>query len=38
MNIRSIRSRFDELVLLLNTNDLNFDMVVLSETWLDNDL
>lgn len=37
MNIRSIRSHFDELVLLLNTYTLNFDIIVLSETWLDYD-
>lgn len=37
MNIRSIRLLFDELMLLLNTNSLNFDIVVLTETWLDYD-
>lgn len=37
MNIRSIISHFDELVLLLNTYALNFDIIVLSETWLDYD-
>lgn len=37
MNIKSIRSHFDELVLLLNTYTLNVDIIVLSETWLDYD-
>lgn len=37
MNIRSIRSHFDELVLLLNTYALYFDKIILSETWLDYD-
>lgn len=37
MNVRSIRLHFDELMLLLNTNSLNFDIIVLTETWLDYD-
>lgn len=37
MNIRSIRRHFDELVLLLNTYTLSFDIIVLCETWPDYD-
>lgn len=37
MNIRSIRRHFDELVLLLDTYTLSFDIIVLCETWLDYD-
>lgn len=34
LNIRSIFANFDELVLLLNSNNSNFDIIVLTETWL----
>lgn len=37
MNIRSIMRHFDELVLLLDTYTLGFDIIVLCETWLDYD-
>lgn len=34
LNIRSIFANFDELVLLLNSSNSNFDIIVLTETWL----
>ncbi|KAF0747865.1 Uncharacterized protein FWK35_00020961 [Aphis craccivora] len=34
LNIRSIFENFDELVLMLNSNNSNFDIIVLTETWL----
>lgn len=34
LNIRSIFANFDELVLMLNSNNSNFDIIVLTETWL----
>lgn len=34
LNIRSIFANFDELVLMLDSNDSNFDIIVLTETWL----
>jgi len=34
LNIRSIRLHFDELTLYLKSHNSNFDIIVLSETWL----
>lgn len=33
-NIRSIFANLDELVLMLNSNDSNFDIIILSKMWL----
>ncbi|CAI6356615.1 unnamed protein product [Macrosiphum euphorbiae] len=38
MNISSIKCHFDELLVLLSTSMVNFDIVVLYETWLLNDV
>ncbi|CAI6345671.1 unnamed protein product [Macrosiphum euphorbiae] len=38
MNISSIKCHFDELLVLLSTSVVNFDIVVLYETWLLNDV
>jgi len=37
LNIRSIRLHFDELALFLESNNCDFDVIVLSETWLAHD-
>jgi len=37
LNIRSIRLHFDELSLFLESNNCDFDVIVLSETWLAHD-
>lgn len=38
MNISSIKCHFDELLVLLSTSVVSFDIVVLYETWLLNDV
>jgi len=37
MNIRSLKANIDELLLLLNSINHRFDVIVLSETWLNED-
>lgn len=37
LNIRSIRLYFDELALFLESNNCDFDVIILSETWLSHD-
>jgi len=37
LNIRSIRLHFDELALFLDLNNCEYDVIILSETWLAND-
>ncbi|CAI6365857.1 unnamed protein product [Macrosiphum euphorbiae] len=38
MNISSIKCHFDKLLVLLSTSMVNFDIVILYETWLLNDV
>lgn len=38
MNISSIKCHFDELLVLLSTSVVNFDIIVLYETWLLNEV
>lgn len=38
MNIRSLKANIDELLLLLNSINHSFDVIVLSETWLNEDI
>lgn len=38
MNIGSLKANIDELLLLLNSINHSFDVIVLSETWLNEDI
>jgi len=38
MNIRSLNANINELLLLLNSINHSFDVIVLSETWLNEDI
>ena len=38
LNIRSIRKHFNELLVVLSSANIKFDIIMLSETWLDNNI